>query len=170
MDTNFEACLAVILKSEGGFVDDPQDPGGATNLGVTLATLSSWRKSTQTIADVQALTSADVAPIYRAMYWNVTHCSQLPVGVDLMVFDEAVNQGPGHAVVDLQVSLGVTADGAFGPNTALAVNGCDPATVIDAIHDRRLARYQALPTWGRFGQGWTNRLAATEQSALAMIA
>src|SRR5579871_5727548 len=95
---SFADCLPVILRSEGGFVDDPQDPGGATNLGITLNTLSAWQGRTATVEEVKGLTPAAVAPIYQAMYWNVARCGQCPAGVDLMVFDEAVNQGPGRAI------------------------------------------------------------------------
>ena len=103
----FADCLSIILESEGGFVDDPQDPGGATNLGVTLATLAGFRRRPVTVADVRALTVADVAPIYQADYWNVAHCGDCPAGLDLMIFDEAVNQGPGRAIRSLQRVIGV---------------------------------------------------------------
>ena len=79
----FAACLPIILASEGGFVDDPQDPGGATNLGITLTTLSGWRGRPTTVADVRALTQWDVAPIYQADYWNAAHCGDCPAGVDM---------------------------------------------------------------------------------------
>jgi lysozyme family protein len=166
---SFEACLPFILSSEGGFADNPRDPGGATNLGITLRTLASFRKAPQTVADVQALTVADVTPIYLAGYWNVAHCGQLPAGVDLMAFDEAVNQGPGHAIVDIQVALGVTADGAFGPHTALAALGCSPAAVIAKIATEREARYRADPEFAEFGEGWLNRLTRTAAEAHAMV-
>ena len=103
---SFEACLPVILASEGGFVDDPHDPGGATNLGITRATLSGWLGRAASIADVEALSPAAVAPIYQARYWNPSHAGDCPPGVDLMVFDEAVNQGVGRAIASLQVALG----------------------------------------------------------------
>ena len=86
----FEACLPVILAAEGGFVDDPHDPGGATNLGITLATLSGWFGRAATIAEIEALTPESVSPIYRSRYWNPSHASDCPPGVDLMVFDDAV--------------------------------------------------------------------------------
>src|SRR5580658_7273251 len=101
----FEACLPVILASEGGFVDDPADPGGATNLGVTRATLSSWLGRPATIAEVETLS---------------------PPGVDLMVFDAAVNQGVARAFATLQSALGVAADGGFGPTTKAALTAADP--------------------------------------------
>ena len=162
------ACLPVILESEGGFVDDPQDPGGATNLGVTLATLSGWLGHTATIAQVQALTLVTVAPIYLADYWNPSHACDCPAGVDLMVFDEAVNQGVGRAVRSLQACLGVTVDGAFGPASAAALVAADANKLIDAIAQDRIAHYHALPTFGRFGAGWVSRVTRTQNIAHQM--
>ena len=167
---SFEACLPVILASEGGFVDDPHDPGGATNLGITLATLSSCLGRTASIADVEALSRAAVAPIYQARYWNPSHACDCPAGVDLMVFDESVNQGVGRAVASLQTALGVTADGAFGPATRAALAAANPANLIRAIAANREAHYRALPTFPRFGRGWLARLARTTELALGMVA
>jgi lysozyme family protein len=166
----FEACLPVILASEGGFVDDPADPGGATNLGITLATLCGWLGRAVSIADVEALTPAAVAPIYRACYWNPAHAGDCPQGVDLMVFDEAVNQGVGRALASLQAALGVAADGAFGPTTQAALAAADPAQLIRAIVTHREAHYRALPTFPRFGRGWLARLDRTTDLALGMTA
>lgn len=164
----FEACLPIILASEGGFVDDPQDPGGATNLGITLAELSAWRGRVCTIADVEALTVADVAPIYQADYWNVTHCSQWPAGVDLCVFDCAVNEGPGQAVRTLQRAAGVVADGEVGPATLAAVARSDVPTLIKRIEAIRDAFYESLKTFPRFGKGWLARDGRTQALALQM--
>jgi lysozyme family protein len=166
---SFEACLPVILASEGGFVDDPHDPGGATNLGITLATLSSWLGRTASIADVEALSPAAAGAIYRARYWNPSHACDCPAGVDLMVFDEAVNQGVGRAVASLQAALGVTADGAFGAATKAALATANSANLIRAIAANREAHYRALPTFARFGRGWLARLARTTSAALADV-
>jgi lysozyme family protein len=164
----FEACLPVILAAEGGFIDDPADPGGATNLGVTRATLCGWLGRTATIADIEALTPAAVAPIYRARYWNPARAGDCPPGVDLMVFDEAVNQGVGRALASLQAALGVTADGAFGPATRAAIAAADLARLIRAIAADRASHYRALPTFPRFGRGWLARLDRTTALALDM--
>jgi len=166
---SFADCLPIILASEGGFVDDPRDPGGATNLGITQNTLSGWLGHPATVADVQALTPADVAPIYQADYWNAVHCGDCPAGVDLMVFDEAVNQGVGRAIRTLQAAVGVTADGAFGPATLAAVQAADPTATVNAIAAARTAFYQSLPTFPRFGNGWLARVARTQADALQMI-
>ena len=166
---SFQACLTVILQNEGGFVDNPQDPGKATNLGVTIGTLSSWLGRPAMIDDVQALTPQTVAPIYEKWYWAPAGCAGCPAGVDMMVFDCAVNQGPGTAAKLLQCALGVPADGMVGPNTEAAAASCDAPTVIERLYDERLAAYRELPTWPTFGAGWTNRLNHTRAAALARV-
>jgi lysozyme family protein len=164
----FEACLPVILASEGGYVDDPADPGGATNLGVTLATLSGWLGRCATVAEVQALTPAAVAPLYLARYWQPSHAGDCPPGVDLMVFDEAVNQGVGRAVSSLQAAFGVVSAGPFGPEAQSAIRAFDPQRLIQRIAVEREAHYRSLPTFPRFGRGWLARLARTASVASAM--
>ena len=166
---SFADCLPIILASEGGFVNDPKDPGGATNLGVTLGTLSGWLGRPATVAEVQALTAASVAPIYQADYWNAAHCEDCPAGVDLMVFDEAVNQGVGRAIRALQAAVGVAADGAFGPASHAALRAADPTAAVNAIAAGREAHYRSLPTFPHFGKGWLARLARTRAAALTMI-
>lgn len=166
---SFDQCLPIILQSEGGFVDDPQDPGGATNLGITLNTLAGWLGQPATVEQVQALTPADVAPIYQADYWNAAHCGDCPSGLDLMVFDEAVNQGVGRAIRSLQSAVGVAVDGAFGPATLAAVQACDPAQAIANIAADRQAFYRSLPTFPRFGGGWLARLTRTQGLANQML-
>ena len=164
----FAACLPVILQSEGVFVDDPADPGGATNLGITIDTLSGWLGRPATIADVQALTPATVAPIYLAHYYNPSHACDCAKGLDLMVFDEAVNQGVGRSARSVQAALGVTQDGMFGPATLAALRASHPLPMIAAISANRRAFYQSLATFPRFGEGWLNRLARTTKIATQM--
>jgi len=166
----FQACLPIILKSEGGFVDDPKDPGGATNLGVTLKTVSHWLGRTATVAEVKALKPADVAPIYEKNYYDAAHANDCPAGVDLIVFDEAVNQGVGRAVRSVQKCAGVAADGSWGPKTQAAVDAMAPADLIAAIAKDREAFYRSLSTFSHFGKGWLSRLARTKAEALAMAA
>lgn len=165
---SFEACLPIILASEGGFVDDDQDPGGATNLGVTLNTLSGWLGHPASIADVEALTPASVAPIYQGDYWAPAHCPSCPPGVDLMTFDCSVNQGVGRSIRTLQQALAVVPDGLFGPATAQALSTCNWAQTIDRIADIRTAFYRSLPQFPRFGSGWLARVVRTQGLAQQM--
>ena len=165
----FAACLPIILESEGGFVNDPADPGGATNLGITIGTLSAWEGHAATIGEVAALTPATVAPIYEAQYYRASGASHCPDGLDLMVFDCAVNQGVGRALKFLQASLGVAIDGQFGPMTLSAVQKCDPVKTINAMSKAREAHYLSLPTFAHFGKGWLARLKKTTTLALGMV-
>gem|GEM_PF-6374819 len=80
---NFSACLAHVLASEGGYVDHTKDPGGATNMGITLATLQEWRGRPIAKTDVRDLTRDEAAAIYRAKYWNKVKGDDLPAGLDL---------------------------------------------------------------------------------------
>ena len=96
---NFDKCLKFVLQFEGGFVNNPKDPGGPTNLGVTQATLSNFLGRQATIAEVRALTPAKVAPIYRLKFWDHINGDDLPVGVDLAVFDFGVHSGSTGSVL-----------------------------------------------------------------------
>lgn len=166
----FAACIPIILMSEGGYSNNPHDPGGPTNLGITQSTLSAWLGHPASVADVQRLTQAQVEPIYQAEYYNAAHCQQTPAGVDLMVFDEAVNQGVGRAIRTLQQAIGVTADGYFGPMSLAAAQACQAEPTINRIFDLRAAFYRSLGDFGVFGPGWISRIERTRTLALAMAA
>ena len=155
---NFDACLQHILQYEGGFVNDPQDPGGATNHGVTKKTWEAYVGHSVTVDDIRALTVAQVGPLYRQRYWGILFCDEWPKGVDLIIFDEAVNQGPGRAAKTLQTAAGVPDDGVIGPATKAAVAAHKAADLIDSISQLRAKFYQSLSTFPRFGKGWMNRL------------
>lgn len=168
-DARFERSVTLVLKLEGGYVDDPADPGGATNMGITLNTLRAWRHDDSlTAADVKALTQEEAKTIYRAEYWNKMRCDGLPAGVDLGVFDFGVNAGPGRSVKLLQRLVGTPQDGAMGPVTLSATAAKPAKPLITDFADGRLAYYRSLSTYDRFGAGWTNRTKTVEQEALSM--
>jgi lysozyme family protein len=165
--SNFDGALQRVLAHEGGYVDHPKDPGGATNLGITLATLARWRGRPVTKAEVAALTRAEAAAIYRAFYWDAVRADALPGGLDYAVFDLAVNSGPDRAARLLQRALGVAQDGRIGPHT-LAAAAADPAAAIRALQRERRAFLERLPTWPVFGRGWSRRLDEVGRDALAL--
>jgi lysozyme family protein len=168
---NFPAEEADELVFEGGFSDNPADPGGATDFGITLATLSHWLGRPATIAELKGLSDAEKAAIYRGLYWNVIQGDALPAGVDLVVFDMAVNGGPKRAAEMLQgMFFGLTVDGVIGPKTLAAVATWEPAETIRAYSMARQVFYESLPTFKTFGDGWLNRVAACETKALALAA
>ena len=164
---NFGNSLALVLSYEGGFSDRPDDPGGATCWGVTLATLSAYRGRACTVDDVKALTRAEVGPIYTQNYWDVISGDLLPVGVDTITFDAAVNQGPGTAARMLQEAAGVAADGQIGPATLKALATTPAVTLIERIRLARLARYRQSDGWPAFGLGWSRRANSIAQTATA---
>jgi lysozyme family protein len=153
VDSNFQRALSRVLKHEGGYVDHPKDPGGATNKGVTIATFRRYVKPKGTKADLRAITAEQVATVYYKHYWAVVHGPELPAGVDYAVFDLAVNSGPSRAARFLQRVVGATEDGRIGPATLAAVRKADPTEVIATLCDARLAWLKTLKTWPTFGKG-----------------
>lgn len=170
MKDNFASCLRLTLTYEGGYVDDPRDPGGATNFGITLATYSNWLGHQATKGQLRTIQSAVVEAIYRQKYWDAVRGDDLPAGLDLVAFDGAVNSGPSRGAKWLQAGLGVTADGAIGPLTLAAAAKADRAEVVRAACDARLHFLQNLSTWKTFGRGWAARVAKVRTAALAMVA
>lgn len=164
----FLACLAFTLKYEGGYVDHPADPGGATNLGVTRATLAKWRGRPVSKADVRALSHDEAAQIYRRHYWEPSGASLLPAGVDVLVFDWAVHSGPSRAVRALQKVLGLRADGLAGHQLQLAIQEADIAQTIRGLCSERRKFLSRLKGFAVFGRGWSRRIDAVEKTALSM--
>ncbi len=174
--TRFARCLEEVLSHEGGFADHPRDPGGATNLGITLKTLARWRNVHPWWSlgkdAVRALGRTEAAAIYKALYWDPIKAQGLEPGLDLALFDFSVNSGPSRAVKALQAELKVRADGAMGPITLGALKAriatAGVAALIDALCGRRLSFLQRLATFATFGRGWTARVAAVRRAALAL--
>jgi lysozyme family protein len=169
MRSNFDKCLAMLMKHEGGFVNHPRDPGGMTNLGVTQAVYEQTIGRKVTEWEMRNLRVSDVAEIYRKQYWNRCRCDQLPGGVDWAVFDWSVNSGVSRASRGLQKSVSALPDGQIGPLTLQAVANFDPVEIIDSMHAIRQRFYERLATFNTFGRGWTARNNATREQALAMV-
>ena len=166
MSERLDAALAFVLKWEGGYVNHPNDPGGATNKGVTQRTFDAWNlRQGKLRRSVLSITDDEVHAIYEADYWLAAHCDQLPAPLDLVTFDTAVNMGVGRAVRFLQHAVGEREDGEFGPLTREAVLSVDdPRGAALRFCDRRDAYYKTLaetnPRLGVFLRGWLNRLSA----------
>jgi lysozyme family protein len=174
MPDAFETCLAFTLRAEGGYVDNPADPGGATNMGITLATLRQWSDDPGLdAAQVEDMRLRTARAIYRSLYWNPLRADALPCGVDLMVFDMGVNAGVWRSARLLQRALGFTGeevDGCVGPETLDAAAKCDARALVDDLAERQTAYYRGLSDFPTFGAGWLNRTQARRSAALAMIA
>lgn len=168
MIANFPTCLAFVLAQEGGWSDDPSDPGGATQKGITLRTLQSFRHGA-TVEDLKNISDALVSMIYRRQYWAIMGCDNLPGGVDLMVFNFGTNAGPARSVMYLQVIAGVKQDGRDGAMTEAAIGKTPPTTVITKLAGLQRAHYRADPGFERFGDGWLAREDRAVAAAIQLI-
>ena len=171
MNQNFDHCMEMLLKHEGGFVDGRKigDPGGLTNLGVTKRTYDEFHGCDIDEEGMRNLTVDDVTPIYRRNYWERCRCQDLPSGVDWAVYDASVNHGTGRAAKFLQKAVMVNQDGSIGPLTLMAVSEIDPAEIINRMAVYRDAFYRSLSTFKTFGRGWIARNDTTRDTALAMV-
>lgn len=161
----FKAAVAFVLEREGGLVDDPEDPGGATNHGISLRFLKSVVPYA-TAVTIQDLTPEVATDLYREHFWDACSCDALPHGLDLAVFDGAVNQGPLTARKLLQRALGVVDDGYIGPVTLGAVLDADAGEVLLDFLARRAKRYAETANFQRFGRGWFRRLFEVQRAAM----
>ncbi len=168
MRHNFDECLALTLRAEGGFIDHPADPGGATNMGITRATLAGVRGHAVSNADVRALTRAEAMEIYRTIYWSAVRGDELPAGLDAVLFDHAVNSGCKAAIRALQGALGFKQDGLFSRRLMRAAQAADHAALVSTLCTARLNFLKRLSTWLVFRRGWTARMETLERTALAM--
>ncbi len=166
--SRFEQSLALVLQHEGGFVQHPRDPGGATNLGITRETLSRARGRGAAVDDVRHLTKGEAALIYRRFYWDPVRADELSPGLDLAVFDLAVHSGPIKAARMLQAAVGAGADGVVGPLALEAAREADPQAAIRSLTRARLGFLSRLGIWPVFGRGWRRRVLSVEQEALRL--
>lgn len=148
---NIEQALAILLRHEGGYVDHPSDPGGATNHGITER-VARQHGYTGRMRDLPLSVATD---IYRKSYWAPIKAEQLPPALRFHVFDAAVNSGVSQAVKWLQQCAGVTVDGVIGPVTLAAAAKVSPAKY-SAV---RLRFMTGLAGWSAFGRGWARRIA-----------
>jgi lysozyme family protein len=170
MNSNWQKSFELMLKSEGGFVNHPSDPGGMTNLGVTKATWENWVGRESDEAEMRGLTPEKVEPLYKKKYFDAVRGDELPMGLDYLMFDFAVNAGAGRAIKILQTAVGVTPDGGFGPMTMAAVQAVDPVDLIERFSQAKENFYRSLTTFATFGKGWLNRVADVKVKASAMLA
>jgi lysozyme family protein len=168
MRENWDKAFDEVIKYEGGYVNNPRDPGGPTNLGITQATLSRWLGRAATVAEVKALTREKVKPIYKRYFWDVIKGDALPGGVDFATYDFAVNSGPSRAARYLQSVVGVKQDGKIGPATIAAVNRYSAQDVVKKLVAKRRGFLMGLKTWRTFGKGWNRRMVSVQQLALRL--
>ena len=169
MNSNFKQALEYLVKSEGGYVDNPKDPGGRTNLGVTQKVWESWVGRESNEKEMRALTKTDVEPLYKRKYWDACRCDDLPTGLDYLVFDFAVNAGVGRSAKTLQSCVGVSVDGQIGNQTIEATKKIAPSELIEQFSEAKRNFYKSLVTFPTFGKGWLNRVEQVETVAKSMV-
>lgn len=163
----FKRSMPYLLAHEGGKVDNARDPGGRTNQGVTQRVYNGARtRKGQEPRDVYSMTPQERDAIYRFQYWNAISGDKLPLGLDYVLFDGAVNSGPVQSVKWCQRALADAGyytgkiDGHMGEGTLAAIEQhTNHDALIAAICGRRLNFLQALKTWNDFGKGWMKRVA-----------
>lgn len=154
----FEIAFALVLEHEGGYVNDPYDPGGETIYGLSRNYHpDAWANGRPSIEKAKS--------IYKRDYWDSCHCDQLPPQLALMVFDSAINQGPKQAIRFLQRALNVEDDGIIGPQTLKAAHKSNPIIALVSLASLRIKHYSALSTWQRYGSGWSKRVLLTAMTA-----
>lgn len=178
MQYNAEPAIRLILKHEGGFVDHPKDPGGATNRGVTIGTLRRLGMDLDgdgdiDVTDLKRLTEDDAVKVYKRFYWDKVEADLLPSGLDYTIADFAVNSGPSRAAQHLQRALGVATDGDIGPITVAASQASDVKKVVDAVCDSRLRFMRGIKggaMWKTFGRGWQRRVDEVRETSVSWAA
>lgn len=148
---NFDKCLAVILENEGGYVNDPRDPGGETKYGIS-------KRSYPTL-DIKNLTAQQAGAIYKRDFWDPLQLDNAPAGIALQLFDFAVNSGTQTAIRALQRAVGVADDGAIGPQTRRAIAAMQSHDIVMRLLSERLLFMTRCPAWPAANKGWARRIA-----------
>jgi lysozyme family protein len=171
MTSRFEVCLAETLKWEGGWFNHPRDPGGPTMKGVIQRVYDGWRDSQGLHRrSVREIEHHELLDIYRRNYWDQVRGDELPIGIDMAVFDFAVNSGPGRAAKYLQRVLKMNrVDGHIGPATIGAAGKADASDVVERLMADRRTFIRQIKHYDAFGRGWERRCNGVEQAALAML-
>lgn len=151
-----------IIQKEGGFSNHPADPGGPTNFGITIRTLSKWRGHDVTVEDVKNLTEDEAKDIYNSEYVLRPGFDKIPESMlKSNLIDFGVNSGPKTAIMNLQTLLGVRADGLLGPTTLAAIEQVNLKDLNNELVKRRVLTYarivQNSPKKLVFLYGWLKR-------------
>ncbi|EEX09638.1 secretion activator protein [Ruegeria lacuscaerulensis ITI-1157] len=159
MRSNYPQIQDWIGLSEGGYVNHPEDPGGATDRGITQRTYDAWNdRLGRPRRTVRGISKAEAEKIIEFQYLDAVRADVLPSGLDYAMGDYAVNSGPAKAAMDLQRVLGVRVDGVIGLQTLAAVQAANTQDVIVKLCQRRMSFLKSLRTWRVFGKGWTRRV------------
>ena len=152
MSANFDLAFDRLIGNEGGYVNNPADPGGETNWGIS--------KRSYPNLDIASLTRDDAKQIYLTDFWNKGNFEQLPFALGFQAFDIAVNSGIDEAIKLLQHAAGVTVDGDLGPHTLAALTTQSLPALLMLLAAERLDFWRHLPNWPDSGDGWSGRAAS----------
>lgn len=170
MIENFQKIIPWVLSDEGGYTNDPDDPGGPTKFGITLYDYKKWTGNPHAAAeDVKDMPESMAHAIYRKYYWDSQQCDKMPTGVDYFLFDSGLLHGIGASKRWLQLAVGAKQDGDIGPKTLEAVSKADPSKVLVEMEAVRRRYCKSRPGWKKFGQGWTNRVNKCKARALKLV-
>lgn len=152
---NFDDAFEKLIGHEGGYSNDPKDPGGETMYGVTLrvARANGYQGAMRDLPLSLAKTIA------RRRYWDTVHADMLPDAVRFDVFDGAYNSGPDRSMEWLQKAVYTDSDGTFGPKTMMGLQIYSPYAICARYNGHRLDFMNDLGTWANFGRGWSQRIA-----------
>jgi len=154
--------------SEGGDVNHPSDPGGATNHGITQVTLNNWRKANGLgNISVKQISKADANTIFLDNYFRPVWFDRLPAGLDYAMVDYAINSGPARPIKSLQKIVGTKVDGVLGVNTMSKINQYDKVDLIIALCNERFAFMKRLKHWQTFKGGWAARVMGKKEGVQA---
>jgi lysozyme family protein len=160
--TPYEVAFADVIGVEGGYTDDPHDPGnwtgGVVGKGTCRGTKYGISAAAYPTLDIQAITLAQAQAIYRHDYWDKLLAGSLPVAAARLAFDAAVNQGLPTTIRLLQAAAGAEQDGVLGPVTLAALQAMPPASLFIEFEARRALRYAQSASLGIYGLGWYRRL------------
>ena len=151
MNTWFDQCFEKLIAHEGGVSENPKDPGGLTNYGISQRAYPNL--------DIRSLTLAEVKQLYKRDYWDRAQCDQLPSQLSYLVFDAAVNSGIGQSIRFLQRAVGTADDGVMGVITLSAIKRLDTESLCARFIGQRLDFMTKLSTFDVFGKGWSRRIA-----------
>jgi lysozyme family protein len=154
---DFNTAFERVIGHEGGYVNDPRDPGGETKFGIS--------RRSYPMEDIAALTLERAKGIYARDFWGPAGCDAVPDGARFALFDLAVNSGVRTAVKLLQHAVGETEDGVLGPRTITAATSMPPARLVARLCAARLKLMTDLQTFDTFGRGWTRRVLSILQEA-----
>lgn len=163
----YDAAMVRVFADEGGYTNDPVDPGGATNWGITIIDARKYWKADAQPLDVRNMPKAVASDIYRKHYANPMRYDDLPAGFDYSVLDAAINSGVGRAPVWAGKALGIAVKSisdVVGPANAAA----DKVSIIQKYWAARLSFLHSLKTWSHFGGGWGRRCTQGEAAAVRM--